>query len=282
MRASVANYVSWLLSVTALTSCVSPKGGCLESQTGQLPISVLTNLPRRISLDQLKNRTGIKPQHQFTARLETNDVLCVSLSFEHPRGYLHFLFRNGGLASIQSVPTVEFVLKTNHGIRVRVPLPVHPEAHMTKVIHGNDLSPDEIAKKIEQWSRGEAQRAKGSEPMNILPAVILSAPVSLAQWPARARARREAEKLAGKFDPFKIALGMTADEAKARFGDPDHRHVVSSDCEWRCYGSDLSGLLPVHVSPVWVSVVFCDGKVTRVFSHDFFHKGPLEILKERG
>jgi len=195
--------------------------------------------------------------------------MCVKLSFERPRGRLYFLFRNGKLASIQQPPKAEFVMATYRGKPWEKSKPIHPEEQMYKVIQGKDLSPGEIVDQIEEWSKNETLASRGKEPMNILPIVIATAPLF---EPKIVRAESEAASLAEKFDPFKIKLGMTTNETQAVFGEPELRIAGLTNRVEHVYGSKLSPFAPGITPSVWVSVIFQDGEVTRVFSHDFFDK----------
>jgi len=243
-------------------------------------VGILTNLARGISLEGLISETGISPLHQFMARIGTNDFSCVRMSFERPRGSFYFLFRNGQLTTIQDLPRVDFETRTYNGKPWRVPKPVDPEVRMIAVIQAQDLSPVEIVERLQQWTRAEAVASKGKEPLNILPAFILTAPLFLAKAPSRLSGETEAARLTEKFDPFKIKLGMTADEVRSIVDDPILTVKTNSNCELRVYGSELPASLSVHIPPVWVSVMFCDNEVTSVFSHDFFDKRLLTVAGE--
>jgi len=150
-----------LLIAMGCCGCALATGS--ETKGVWLTPSALTNLNRGISLAELKIQTGCEPQHQFTARLGSNDVSCVKLSFEPPRGRLYFLFRNGKLASIQQPPKAEFVMATYRGKPWEKPKPIHPEEQMHKVIQGKDLSADEIVERIRLLASHETQRARGEE-----------------------------------------------------------------------------------------------------------------------
>jgi len=273
MRLSLPIRWQWLALATGLPLCVVSLSGQSETEQGRLAVSILTNLQRGISLGELIAKTGIKPQHQFTARLGTNDVSCVKIPFEHPRGSLCFVFRDGALRAIQDLPRVDFETNGYYGTKPRTgPKAVDPEERLSKVVEGRDMSPAEIVEKLEQWLRNEAVASKGKEPMNILPAFIITSPFWLAKTPSIIRAKSDAERLADKFEPCRIKLGMTTNETQAAFGEPEARISGMSNSLVHVYGSKLSPFAPAVTPSVWISVVFSDGKVTRIFSHDFFDK----------
>ena len=257
------------------TSCASSKSQQDQAGLRQMPVSVLTNLQRGISLDHLTELTGIQPQHQFTTKDGANEVSCIKLSFERPRGFFYFVFQDNKLLAIKERPAVEYETKTHNGKPWQVPKPVDAEARMTKVIQGRDLSHDEIIKKLEEWAMNEAVASTGKEPLNILPAFIITSPLMLAKSPAIARANSKAEQLAERFDALKVELGFSPDETKRLFGDPVRRVAAGTNAVICVYGSDLPPDASVHNPTVWVSVEYREGKAVRVFSHDFFDKSLL-------
>src|SRR5688572_31515267 len=109
-RASSATR-AWIIGLLATAFCVSSASGQTSSEPVRVSVNVLTNLARGISLDEFAKQLGVKPTHQFTARLGSNELTCVSFQFERPRGRLYFLFASGKLTAIQDTPKVEFETK---------------------------------------------------------------------------------------------------------------------------------------------------------------------------
>lgn len=249
-----------------------------ESPTDRIPVGVLTNLPRGISLNGLTVKTGVRPQHQFSARKGTNELLCVKLLFHHPRGSLYFVFQNGSLTKVTEPPRVEFETFGFYGKTPRTrPKMIDPEEKMNSVLLSHDLSPSEIMERLEQWSQNEKVASKGQEP-NVLPAFIITAPLRLAEIPSVMHANDEARKLAATFDALKIKVGMTTNETVVLFGEPTRIVPSNTNCILHVYGSRLPAKASVHNPPSWVIVIFCNGESTRVFSHDFNDQRLLEGL----
>jgi len=270
-----ARRVIWRLGMAFLiTACC----GCASSTRSDNNTSALTNLGRGISLADLSAKTGAQPQHQFAAQLGTNELLCVKLLFQHPRGRLYFVFQNGRLAAVHDPPRVESETYGYFGKTPRTrPNRVDPEDKMNTVLLSPDLSHSEIGERLEQWSRNEAVASKGQEP-NVLPAFIIIAPLWLANTPSIMRANDEARKLTAKLDAFKIKLGMKTNETMALFGEPTQIALPSTNCILHIYGSRFPAKASGHHSPNWVTVRFCDGEATRVFSHDFIDQRLIEGL----
>lgn len=258
-----------------MTSCVSSKSEQNKTEPRQLSVSVLTNLQRGISLTQLTEITGIKPQHQFTVQDGTSAVTCIKLAFVKPRGFLYFIFQDDKLFAIKERPAVEFETKTHNGKPWQVPKPVDAEVRMTKVKQGRDLTPADIKRQLEQWAKNEAVASKGKEPLNILPAFIITSPLMLVKSPAIAHANSKADDLSERFDAIKIQLGFSPEKTQEVFGDPVRRISAGTNGVVCVYGSDLPPDASVHNPAVWVSVVYREGKAVRVFSHDFFDKSLL-------
>ena len=247
-----------------------------ESRKPEITVDGLTNLARGITLAELETKLKIKPLHQFSAQIESNQFLSVSIPFEKPRGSFYFLFRNGQLLAITDPPKVEFETKQSfNGVPWKTPKAVEPEDKMNRVIQGQDLSAADILERVKQWRQNETIASKGKSPLNILPAVLVVSPFFLAKTPAIRRARNKSDELTERFDAFKIGLGMSQDETKNLFGDPVRRFPAGSNCVTLVFGSDMPPNAPVHVPPVWISIDYRDDKAIQVFSHDFFDKRTL-------
>jgi hypothetical protein len=247
-----------------------------QTNSVQIPIETLANLPRGISLAELEARIRLNPLHQFAAHIDTNDFLCVSVFFEHPPGSFYFLFRDEKLTTVSKPPKAEFETKSYDGRRSQVPKRVEPEERLASVLSERDLSPSEIDESLKRSAELDAAATRAKEPQNIKPAWTITAPLWMAQRNSIDRAQDEAAKLVAKFDPFKVKLGMTVSEVERLFGKPARVRQISSNETLHVYGSDLPGFASVRFRPVWMTVVFRDQKVIRVFSHDLFDKRLLD------
>ena len=245
-----------------------PRG---ETKAAWLTPGVLTNLNRGISLEELEARTGCKAQPQFTARLETNEVSCVRLSFVDWSRPFYFYFTNRILAAIKDLPETEYETTRYFGGTPCVsPKPVDSETKLAKVVNAPDLTTPDLINRIEQWQ--QARSMPRGESLNLLPVYLISLPFEPWRLAKMRRAEKEAASLAERFDPGKISLGMTTNDTQAIFGEPELCIKGLSNRVEHVYGSKLSAFAPATTPSVWLSVVFQDGQATRIFSHDFFDK----------
>ena len=260
-----------LLLVVGLvvSGCVClPQG---DTKVVWLTPNVLTNLNRGISLEELKVRTGCKPQPQFTARLGTNEASCVKLSFVDRSWSFYFYFTNGNLAAIKDPPKTEYETKRYwRGTPWLTPKPVDSETRLARVINAPDLATSDLINRIGEWEQARSMPRRQS--LNMLPVYVIMLPFEPLRLPKVRRAKTETASLAERFDPGKIRLGMTTNETQAIFGEPDLRIKGLSNRWEHVYGSKLSPFAPATTPSVWVSAVFPDGEATRIFSHDFFDK----------
>src|SRR5580765_5059018 len=82
--------------------------GQSETNALKIPVDNLVNLRRGSSVDDLRTLLGVKPLYQFTASVESNEFLCVSVALEHPRGTFYFLYRDKRLTAILDPPKPEW------------------------------------------------------------------------------------------------------------------------------------------------------------------------------
>ena len=113
-----------------------------------------------------------------------------------------------------------------------------------------------------------------------MPAFLAIAPVFAAMTPIWAPIAAELSarnaSFARQYDPFKVRLGMSAEQVD-RIYSPPHTTVLvpDSDREIRVYGKPCEQLeFSLHEEQLfsWVSVTLEAGQVTRVFTNDFFDK----------
>ena len=255
----------------------------------QTSIGIITNLSPGLSLEEVQKRLAAKLQHEFTAGIESNQFLCVLMrnTQSSAPAFFYLLFRNGGLSGILEEPQPVFERKTYRGKPASVPKPVDPEEELGAVLKQPFLRAAEIKQRMEAWAAAAEAASSGKEPGNIRPAFALAAPLVAAKAPTVAKARKEAASLIEKYDPFKIKIGMSPAEVQSLFGLPNNSER-KADQVLEVYGARLppAATLPVasseppptEVGSVFVAVVFQNGKVTRVFSHDFFDKRTLKQL----
>jgi hypothetical protein len=86
--------------------------------------------------------------------------------------------------------------------------------------------------------------------------------------------------LVKQFDPSQIALGSALTLVESRLGKPHLTDSLDGGREMRYYGNIEFGLSASR-ELMWLSVVYEDGKVIRVFSRDFFDHDKIRPLEEK-
>ncbi len=241
-------------------------------QTNHVSLSAFSNMRRGISVNEVQQLLKSPGEHQFTALHENLEYLCRYFLFDEPRVSFYLIFTNNHLKAVVDRPKTEFDRVPYKGSFREIPKPVDSENQMQSVLTANDLSKTEIEDRMRNAI------PKGKESLNILPAFIILAPLFALKAGEINQDYRRNKQFAEKFDPLKVKLGSSPKDLEAVFGTPFRTKEISPG-EWvQIYGSDV----PLRINPSarfsWVSAVFENGKVTRVFSHLLFDKR----LKEAG
>jgi hypothetical protein len=239
--------------------------GCATSGSQPRTVSVsseiVINLQRGISENDLQATLDIPPTHEFTAWTPTNAIRCVSYCFRKPQLKYYFMFFDGTLVKVCEPPPFEYGFVPYKGAKLSVRKPWTPEDRMLAVLKSPDLTREAFELSLTQRDVATVSSAK-----NVLPAFVIVAPAWVATAPIRVLGRLEVKSLANTFAPDKLRLGMQASEVEKRFGQPKARDKLDDGREIRYYGSPKLGVNPL----LWVSVVFEDARVIRIFSDDFF------------
>lgn len=239
-------------------------GACLiasaQGSGKKVAVDSLLHLERGQSQEKLEKLFGTPARHEFTARIDDCLLRGTSFSFDS-KGRYYFVFTNDSLAKICEVTPFEFRRVPYKDTWREIPVRTDPERRLEKVLDSPDLVGPALS---------ESLRRRGTPPksgsMNVLPAFIIAAPFWAAAAPLRAEQREEVEALAKKFDPQKVKVGMSAERVEEMFGKPHVTDLTGEQRESRYYGSARLGENPL----LWISVVFENGRVVRVFSGDFF------------
>lgn len=226
--------------------------------------SVLLKLERGISQSKLETSVGVASRHEFTTARSNTATRCVSYYFAADYLKYFFVFTNDGLEKIILPPRFEHEISPWERGKRAVWKSYDPEERLAVVVQAPDLRREEIVASMEH-------RHKPNKFDNALPGAIIAgvvgAPITLVQSPSREAERREILALAQHFDPYRLQLTMPLADVEQIFGAPRLIDKLDDDSEIRYYGSPELG---VKDRLLWVSVLFKNGKVTAVFSDDFF------------
>jgi len=228
-------------------------------------------LKKGITKEQVEEILGTNAQHEFTAILEGDRFHCISYSFVKYYINYFFTFKNEKLFSIIEYPPFEYDLVPYIGTsKQQVRKPWTPEERIKKVLESENLLGEAFVQSLE---KSVSKYKKTPVSYNQLPALVMIAPLILMDTPNR---RKEAElnaQLIEKYDPDKIDIGMTDQEVNDALGEPHHSRALSPGKVLHVYGEEASlRKLAQENWFSWIAVVFEDGRVTRIFSHSFFHK----------
>ncbi len=259
-----------LLLLIAANAC-----GCRAALTNEIHATiaeVLLTLELGIPQGKLEALLGARARPEFTALRDQMNVRCVSYYFASYRLKYFFVFTNDAMVKIIQMPRFEHELSTSERGKRPAWKSHDPEERMEVVLQAPNLGKDGIRASMEG-------RYKSDGMDNALPgaliAGIIGQPVALAK---NAVENQELRALADKFDPNRVTLGMTSSKVDELLGAPIFAEKSREALEMRYYGSARLG---AQNPLLWISVVFRDDKVTRVFSDDFFNYRKIENLLKK-
>ena len=242
--------------------------GAGKSDVRVVTPEVLLKVHGGISQEQLEIKLGAPARHEFTAVHESRTaVRCVSYYFPSFHLKYYFVFTNGGLDKLILPPRFAHELSASERGQ-RAEWKSHdPQERMQVTLQAPPLNDAGIRASIE--NRYKPEKFDHALPGAVL-AGIIGAPVALARGAVE---NASIKSLAQRFDPFRISLGISVAEANRLFGEPVLVEEFAAGSETRHYGSPKLG---IQLSPLWLTVVFKDGKAVQVFSDDFFNYRKVE------
>jgi hypothetical protein len=150
--------------------------------------------------------------------------------------------------------------------------PWSPEKRLGRVLEGVEISPPELVAALQK------QLSQKTQTFNVLPALILTAPLLAKNAEARKLDYERNASLAKQFDPAKTKLGDREQGLGAKYGPP---LTVVTNGGTNVYQFNLDVRLNVNAGHRFsgLSVVTESGKVTRIFSRDFYcATGPIQYI----
>jgi len=94
---------------------------------------------------------------------------------------------------------------------------------------------------------------------------------------ALAERERQFADRAEQFDPLAIDVGSSLNAVEKRLGKPQVTESLEANREIRFYGTIEFGL----IEQMWISIVYEEGKVIRVFTRDFFDRDKVRSLESQ-
>ncbi|HWN97416.1 MAG TPA: hypothetical protein VNT99_20460, partial [Methylomirabilota bacterium] len=264
------------VTVLALVILEAFLGGCAappKSVSRRVTAETLLSLQHGISLIEVGQRLDAKSWHEFTAQRDGHVIRCVSYRFERSGGNYSrfFVFTNEMLAKICVPPKIEFERVAGDGKSVPYERPKYgdPEVRMESVLSASDLTGRGLIESIPTFPPQQK-----SEPMNVLPGLIVTAPFLLM---SAGEYRYEATLLAERFDPRQVKIGTRVEDIEAVFGEAVLIESPDDAREFRYYGSTIRGVNMI----AWMLVVYEKGAAIRVFTNHFFDRSKVLDFERR-
>lgn len=268
MRVTIAFFTAVVASVC---------GACLEHTSlerglATVPPRLLASLQPGMAQDRVEEVLSARGDHQFTALISTNVVRCVSYYRNDVFGKYYLVFTNNHLFSICEPPAFEMRRVRYNDSWLNERVAGDPEGRIAKALAAtNILGPTLVA-----TLKPQTPPKRSTDPG-------LTAAFLLAQRSAdkTKQAQREKEYLVllEKFDPTKVQVGATVGEIEKRLGKPQIVEILENGDEKRYYGSTEYGSMASR-EMMWLTVVYREDRVIRVFSHDFLDQSKIKALQE--
>ena len=225
-----------------------------------------------ISPAELQSALKHDPTHEFTASAETETLLCLSYLIGSNEAHYYFLFIDNQLDKIIESPPVEYEEYINYrGFKARRDKPVDPELRVEAVLEGDGLSDQAFIQSVKDHAEAYRRAIQHEEPMNVLPAFVIVSPLLAVQAPRIAADALKNAKLEKLYNPLKVSLGITTEQADALLGSPLYAEPIPDrDGQVRrVYGRNVDLAIGGRRFS-WIEVRFLSDTAVAVYSHDFF------------
>lgn len=242
--------------------------GCATSKPKSDRLESLLHQGRGQSQQEVERIFG-PSQHEFTAQIGDEMVRCVAVPFGW-KGTYYFVFTNDVLGKICEPPPSDYRRVPYKGTWAQILDHSDPEGRMRKVFVSPDLDGSELSDTLAQ--RGPPEPGPTGEKvlwiigMTMMSPYVIPYAMVVAPYGAIKGANRRAEEraIAQQFDPQKVKPGMSVGDVGEALGKPYLIDAVEGEREIHYYGS-----VKVYTAH-WISVVFENGRATRVFTREFF------------
>lgn len=267
MKATLAIAVAMTLCSAARAQKPPETGGPNVS-----PAS-LAALVHGMTQGQVEERLSARGNHQFTAAFPNATVRCVSYCRDDVYGQYYLVFTNDHLAAVSTPPPFEMRRTRYRGSWFNRRVLGNPEDRVKAVLQANDL----IGPRLTEALTPKAPAVPPVDPG--LTAAYLASQTG-ADKSHQDRRAREFAALRARLDPYALDLGSGMASIEERLGKVQVREAFGPGREIRYYGSPEHGLTGSR-ELVWLAIVYEDGQVVRVFSHDFVDHERIRPLEER-
>ena len=245
----------------------------LAAETPNVPPLALANLQHGLTQQQVEEQLKARGYHQFTAAVSNGVARCISYYRNDVYGHYYLVFTNDHLACICQPPPFEMQSEPYQGTWANYSVLGDPETRLAAVFRAEDL----IGPKLTAALKPQTP-PKGSVDPGLTAAFLLAQrSANAASQSARERKYRTLLK---QYDPFEVAPGAALALVESRLGKPQMTEPLESGREIRYYGNVEFGLSASR-EQMWLAIVYEDGKVVRVYSHDFVDHDKIRPLEEK-
>jgi len=266
----VRNHKFRVLTAVSLLVAI---GISAAAESPNVPPGALANLQHGLTQEQVEEQLKARGDHEFTAALSNGVARCVSYYRNDVDGHYYVVFTNNHLAQICRPPPFEMRRESYNGTWANYRALGDPETRLAAVLRAEDM----IGPRLTAAVKPQTPPKRSIDPG-------LTAAFLLAQKSMNAASQAERElkfsALVKQFDPSQIALGSALTSVESRLGKPHITHSLDGGREMRYYGNIEFGLRASR-ELMWLSVVYEDGKVIRVFSRDFVDHDKIRPLEEK-
>ncbi len=246
---------------------LSTLSGCWAAQEKRTLAHLDKYLPRLqkgATLAEVEQAFDSKATHEFTITHDHKFYVCASVSSDGCSAW-YAVLNEGKLEKIVEPPSRRAEEVRIDGAKVLRTLPWRSEDEAERVMSAKDLCGPTLLESVrKRFPYLRNSNLAGGE-------YILGPILFFGNLADRPEMRRQ-QALAQRFSGFKISRGMSNDEVEAIFGKPFRRMKNDNNEIIEVFGHNpaASAMFP-EASP-WVAVVFREGCVDHVFSHNFFNK----------
>jgi len=233
----------------------------------------LASLQHGLTQQQVGVQLKARGDHEFTAAFSNGVTRCVSYYRNDVYGHYYLVFTNDCLARICQPPPFEMRREPYEGTWANYRVLGDPEARLTAVLRAEDMIGADLAAALKPQAP-----PKNSVDPGLTAAFLLSQ--GLASPASKAERERKFLALVNQYDPYRIAPGSALTSVERQLGKPHITESLEDGREVRYYGNIEFGL-NARRELMWLSVVYKDGKVVRVFSRDFVDYDKIRPLEQR-
>jgi hypothetical protein len=232
----------------------------------------LAGLQHGLTQQQVEEQLKAGGYHQFTAAFSNGVVRCVSYYRNDVYGHYYLVFTNDHLARICQPPPFELREEPYRGTRAVRRVLGNPEARVAVVLDAEDM----IGPRLSAALKSQMLPKRSVDP-GLTVAFLLAKASAIAG--SNSERERKFLALVKQYDPYRIAPGSLLTSVEGRLGKPHVTESLEGRREIRYYGNIEFGLSGRR-ELMWLAVVYEDGRVVRVYSHDFVDHDKIKRLEQ--